>query len=226
MGYKHYGVNTGGIPVEYIKVFLMEYKIPIFIETGTAGGDSVRAVSHLFEKCHTIEIVEGRPQGEFPENVQLHEGDSSVQLKEIVSWYPTKNIFFWLDAHWSEPFEAPEGTNECPVLQEIEAIANVKERALIMIDDARLFYGAPPWPCNPVRWPKFMHVFDKLRQCFPHHIVTIVDDYIIAFPESCSIVHFNEWRGRYTERYPNDEQRLKQSVIDSYDAFKKYIRWT
>lgn len=223
MGYKHFGVNTGGLPVDYIKWFLKEHKIPIFIETGTAGGDSVRQASPLFEKCHTIEIVEGRPQGEFPGNVQLHEGDSTKQLKEIASWYPNKNIFFWLDAHWSEPHEAPEGTNECPILQEIEAISFVKERALIMIDDARLFYGAPPWPCNPVSWPRFMHVFDKLRACFPNHIVTIVDDYILAFPDSMSYEHFGEWRERFLLRYPTDDTRLKESTREAYRALLKYI---
>jgi hypothetical protein len=223
MGYKHFGVNTGGLPIDYIKWFIKEHDIPIFIETGTAGGDSVREASKIFSKCHTIEIVEGRPQGEFPANVQLHEGDSSKQLREIASWYPKEKIFFWLDAHWSEPHEAPEGTIECPILQEIQAIETVKERALIMIDDARLFYGAPPWPCNPVAWPRFMHVFDKLRQCFPNHIITIVDDYILAFPDSMRYEHFGEWRARFLERYPIDETRLKQSVKDAYNALLKYM---
>lgn len=224
MGYKHFGVTTGGLPVDYIKWFLKEHKIPIFIETGTAGGDSVRQAASIFEKCHTIEIVEGRPRGDFPVNVQLHEGDSAKQLNEITKWYPTQNIFFWLDAHWSEPHEAPEDTNECPVLKEIEAITHLKERALIMIDDARLFYGAPPWPCNPVQWPRFMHVFDKLRQCFPNHIVTIVDDYILAFHESMRNEHFGEWRERFHMRFPTDEQRLKDSVREAYQAFLNYTR--
>src|SRR3990167_4307194 len=103
MGFKHFGVNTGGLPVEYIKRFTELYSIPIFIETGTAGGDSVRAASKLFQKCHTIEIIDGRPQGDFPDNVQLHTVSSTTQLREIVRWYPYDNIFLWLDAHWSEP---------------------------------------------------------------------------------------------------------------------------
>lgn len=223
MGYKHFGVDTGGLPINYIKWFLKEHAIPVFIETGTAGGDSVREAAKIFLQCHTIEIVEGRPHGEFPANVQLHQGDSSIKLKEICSLYPKQNIFFWLDAHWSEPHEAPEGTNECPILEEIQAISSVGERALIMIDDARLFYGAPPWPCNPVSWPRFMHVFDKLRQCFPNHIVSIVDDYIIAFPDSMRYEHFGEWRERFLERYPVDETRLKHSVNAAYKAFLNYL---
>jgi hypothetical protein len=224
MGYKHFGVNTGGLPIEYIKNFKKEHEIPVFIETGTAGGDSVRQASEIFDICHTIEIVYGRPQGEFPSNVRLHEGDSAKLLNHIASQYPSRNIFFWLDAHWSEPHEAPEGTDECPILKEIESIRDVGERALIMIDDARLFFGGPPWPCNPVSWPRFMHVFDKLRQSFPKHIVSIVDDYIIAFPEKMKNEHFYEWRGRFTERYPTDEQRLKESVKSTYEAFLNFVK--
>ncbi len=223
MGYKHFGVNTGGLPINYIKNFKSVHNIPVFIETGTAGGDSVKQASEIFNVCHTIEIVSERPQGEFPSNVKLHEGDSAALLKSIVSQYKSENIFFWLDAHWSEPHEAPEGTNECPVLQEIEAISEVGKRALIMIDDARLFFGGPPWPCNPVSWPRFMHVFDKLRQCFPSHIVSIVDDYIIAFPESMKNEHFYEWRGRFNERYPTEETRLKKSMKDCWNALQKYM---
>lgn len=224
MGYKHFGVNTGGLPIDYIKVFKKDHNIPIFIETGTAGGDSVRKAADIFEICHTIEIVTDRPRGEFPANVKLHEGDSAKLLNEIVSQYKSENIFFWLDAHWSEPHEAEEGTVECPVLQEIEAIQSVGERALIMIDDARLFYGGPPWPCNPVAWPRFMHVFDKLRQCFPLHIITIVDDYIIAFPEKMNKQHFYEWRNRFSERYPTDEKRLSDSIKAAWQALLKTVQ--
>lgn len=224
MGYKHFGVDTGGLPIEYIKRFTNMYSIPVFIETGTAGGDSVRLASMLFTKCHTIEIVPGRPSGDFRDNVELHEGNSAELLNSISKKYPYENIFFWLDAHWSEPYEAPEGTNECPILEEIEAIAHVGKRALIMIDDARLFYGRPPWPCNPSRWPRFMFVFDKLRKCFPEHVITIVDDYILCFPLVMDEVHKMEWYERYVERFPTEEKRLKDSVKLSYEAFINYMK--
>ena len=223
MGYKHFGVNTGGIPVDYIKRFVDEHDIQVFIETGTAGGESVRAVAPLFRVCHTIEIVEKRADTlVYPDNVALHTGDSSKLIKEIADQYKGKKIFFWLDAHWSEPHESQEWVNECPILDEIQAITG--HNALIMIDDARLFYGAPPWPCNPNKWPRFMHVFEKLRQCFPEHIITVVDDYIIAFHDSMRHTHFNEWRGRYTERFPSDGERLKMGVQKAYYAFLNYIK--
>jgi hypothetical protein len=223
MGFKHYGVNTGGLPIEYLKRFTERYAIPIFIETGTAGGDSVRAAAPLFKECHTIEIVGGRPSGTFPENVTLHEGNSALLLGNIAKQFPNDNIFFWLDAHWSEPRESAPEESECPIMEEIEAIRNVGQRALIMIDDARLFYGRTPWPCNPSKWPRFQFVFEKLRACFPEHITTIVDDYIICFPISMDGAHRDEWYENYTKRFPSDEMKLKQSVKDSYQALLKYM---
>ena len=219
MGYKHHSVKTGGIPVDYIAKFA--HKIPVFIETGTAGGESVRAVSHLFTHCHSIEIVNGRPSGDFPKNVTLHEGDSAKLLKEIADPYKKEYILFWLDAHWSEPHESKEGEEECPLLDEIKALQGFK--AVIMIDDARLFLGPPPWPNDPQKWPKFKDVIYWLITLFPDHITTVVDDYIVCIPDEMKDIFINEWRGRFLERYPTDEMKLKQSVRDSFNALTKYI---
>lgn len=224
MGFKHFGVNTGGLPVEYIKRFTEQYLIPVFIETGTAGGDSVRAASKLFKTCHTIEIMGGRPGDGYPENVTLHQGDSANLLGNIAKKHPHENIFFWLDAHWSEPFESELHMNECPVLEEIEAIQHCGKRALIMIDDARLFYGRPPWPCNPMKWPRFQFVYEKLRRCFPEHIISIVDDYIICFPLEMEGAHRTEWYENYTKRFPTDESKLKESARLAFDAFLNYVK--
>lgn len=224
MGFKHYGVNTGGLPIEYIKRFTEQYSIPVFIETGTAGGDSVREAANLFRECHSIEIVDGRPAGDFPPNVTLHNGDSARLLGTIARKYPHDNIFFWLDAHWSEPHESEPHVDECPILKEIEAIAHCGVRALIMIDDARLFYGRPPWPCNPSKWPRFQFVFEALRKHFPDHVTTIVDDYIICFPLVMDFAHKTEWYENYTKRFPSDESKLKDATQLVYDAFLNYVK--
>lgn len=222
MGFKHYGVKTGGIPVEYIKRFVDTYNIQYFIETGTAGGESIRAMAPFFKECHSIEIVEYRPDGfEYPDNVKLHHGNSAELLGKISEPFKGERILFWLDAHWSEPYESkPEVTNECPLLDEIQAIQG--HNALILIDDARLLFGAPPWPNDPQKWPRFMDVFKRLIDCFPMHWVTVVDDYIIAYPDYMRDTFRNEWRERFTERYPTEEMRLKQSAKDTWDAFTNW----
>jgi hypothetical protein len=221
MGYLHNGVKTGGLPIDYIQRFVDEYGINVFIETGTAGGDSVRSASYIFEICHSIEIVDGRPEGEFSGNVTLHNGDSASLLKSVSQPYKGDRIVFWLDAHWSEPYESPEDVNECPVLEEITAIKG--HDCLVLIDDARLFFGAHPYPGDPRKWPKFQQVFDSLRNSFPKHLISVVDDYIIAVPDYMQDTFHNEWRERFKERYPEAIDRVKMEMRNSLDYLKKFI---
>lgn len=221
MGYLHNGVKTGGLPIDYIKRFVDEYDIKIFIETGTAGGESVRAASYEFEICHSIEIVLGRPEGSFFENINLHHGDSATLLKSISAPYKGQRIVFWLDAHWSEPYEAPADVQECPLLEEIAAIKG--HDALVLIDDARLFFGAHPHPGDPRKWPRFDKVFTYLRECFPKHMISIVDDYIIAVPDYMMDTFHAEWRERFRERYPEEIDRVKMEMRNSFEYLKKFM---
>lgn len=222
MGYKHSGVSTGGLPIDYVRRFVDYYGIKVFIETGTAGGDSVRAASEIFEECHSIEIVENRATGEFPENVTLHTGDSAKLLKEVSEPYKGQSIVFWLDAHWSEPEPAPAHVNECPILYEIQAIKG--HEALILIDDARLFLGPHPWPCDYRKWPSFQDVFIKLHDCFPKHTITIVDDYIIAVPDFMHDIFRIEWWDRYKVRYPEEMDLIRAQARNLFDYFKDFIK--
>lgn len=222
MGYLHNGVKTGGLPIDYIKRFVDEYDIKIFIETGTAGGESVRAAATVFDVCHSIEIVQGRTEGYvFADNVTLHTGDSATLLKSISTQFKGQRIVFWLDAHWSEPYESPEGVNECPVLEEITAIKG--HDCLILIDDARLFFGAHPYPGDPRKWPRFDTVFTYLRECFQKHMISIVDDYIIAVPDYMMDTFHAEWRERFKERYPEEIDRVKMEMRNSIEYLKKFV---
>ncbi len=221
MGYRGYGVDTGGLPLEYIRKFTAALDIAAFIETGTAGGESVVAASLFFKECHTIEIVPGRSDREYPANVKTYAGNSPDIIPGIVSQYPNGWLFFWLDAHWSEPVESKEEEKECPLLDEIRAIDH--KNSIIMIDDARLFLGPTPWPCDPNKWPKFKDVFIHLYWKWPDHIITVVDDYIVCIPQELKHIFFNEWRGRFLERYPTEEEKDKMSVKRAYENLMRYI---
>jgi hypothetical protein len=222
MGYRHYGVSTGGLPVEYIKRFLASFSIPVFIETGTAGGESVRAASSLFRECHTIEVVPGRGAGEYPDNVKLYEGNSPALLTPIVNKFKTEYVFFWLDAHWSEPHESDLDVVECPLLEEIAAIGHHK-RAVIMIDDARLFLAPPKWPCDYTRWPRFSAVFNTLQGKFPYHFISVIDDYIVCIPDEMKDIIRVEWWERQDERYPTEEIKDRMATKRAYDNLMRYI---
>lgn len=223
MGYKHSGVETGGLPIEYVKRFVDAYGIEVFIETGTAGGESVRAAAEIFPICHSIEIVEGRPEGEFPENVTLHTGDSAELLKSVAKEYKGQRIVFWLDAHWSENYEAPDDVMvECPILAEIQAIKG--HDCLILIDDARLFLGPHPWPGDYRIWPSFMEVFIRLHDCFPRHTITVIDDYIVAVPDYMNDTFRVEWWNRFKLRYPEEKEVLRSRVKYVYEQFLNFIK--
>lgn len=221
MGYLHNGVKTGGVPIDFIKRFVDAYDIKIFIETGTAGGQSAQDAAQIFESVHTIEIVEGRSNVWCPENVSFYIGDSAKLLKTVSAPFKGQRIVFWLDAHWSEPYEAPEDVEECPLLNEIASIKG--HDALILIDDARLFYGAHPHPGDPRKWPRFDQVFAYLRECFPKHMISIVDDYIVAVPDYMMDTFHSEWRERFKQRYPEDVDRVKMEMRNSIKYLKKFI---
>lgn len=221
MGYLHNGVKTGGVPIDFVKRFVDAYDIKIFIETGTAGGQSVRDASVIFDECHTIEVVKGRPEGIFPDNIDLWNGDSAKLLASVAELYRGQRIVFWLDAHWSEPYEAPKEVAECPLLEEIAAIKG--HDALVLIDDARLFFGAHPHPGDPRKWPKFQQVFVALRDSFPKHEITVVDDYIVAIPDYMTDTFHVEWRERFRERFPEEIDRVKMEMRNTFDYLKKFI---
>lgn len=222
MGYRYHNVTTGGLPVEYIKRFLDKYEIPVFIETGTAGGESVREASKIFKECHTIEIIEGRPQGEFPENVKLYQGDSSEILCELITKFKKEYVFFWLDAHWSEPNESKPDIVECPLIQEIQALRNHK-KSVIMIDDARLFLAPPKWPCDYTRWPRFSTVFNTLQGCFPEHYITVIDDYIVCIPDEMKDVLRVEWWDNQDNRFPSENQKKLNAIKTAWYEVSKFL---
>lgn len=224
MGYKlNQVVDTEGLPVKYIQNLLNNFSIPTFIETGTAGGASVRAASTLFTKCHTIEIVPDRAAGSYPENVLLYTGSSPAILPSIIGLYsPKQYIFFWLDAHYSEPTESAPEVVECPLIEEIQAIKS-HEKAVIMIDDARLFLAPPKWPCDYTRWPAFSAVFNTLLGCFPNHFVTVIDDYIVCVPGEMKEMIRIEWWNNMEKRFPSESDKVKSASKLAYENLMKYL---
>lgn len=223
MGYKSNGISTGGIPVEFVKTLKAAVGIPYFVETGTAGGKSVNAVYGMFKECHTIELVSGTYSPNAP-NIKTYVGDSVAILPQILGNIPrAENILFWLDAHYCGSVPAAPDVVECPLLDELRAIS-VHQRSIILIDDARLFLGAPNYPNDPRKYPKVQDIFALCRELFPYHTTTVMDDYIFCYPDEFNNVVMEEWRGRFKIRYPDDAAILKQSAQRVWTAINEYLR--
>jgi len=139
----------------------------------------------------------------YPENITFHIGDTIKVLPKILTQVKDNYCVFWLDAHYSDEVESEDGVVECPVLDELDIISSfkVRDKAIILIDDARLFLGTPPPPLKPELWASLQDIFDKIRKNFPNHHFTIVDDYIVAVPNKLKTNLFNEWLERYKIRY-------------------------
>ena len=133
---------------------LRDYPNPVYIETGTAKGESVQvALDAGFGQIITIEVnpdVFAKACERFidKDNVMLVMGDSGVVLPNILDGVKDRATF-WLDAHWSTGEEdlGPD-INKCPILHDLRAIAahQIKDHT-ILIDDIRYFRqgGIPQW---------------------------------------------------------------------------------
>lgn len=239
MGYKvNNRCDTGGLPMYLVKPLIDYCNVPTFIETGTAGGLSIKEAAKYFKHCHTIELIEGRAEIDTNlENVMWHTGNSVDILLPIVNNLiaeknamqiagkpPVYNYaFFWLDAHYSDPTPNTSKYKECYLLEEIEIISGYHNDAIIFIDDARLFFGHPPAPNNPKDWPTIREIFALFEKLYPYNTTTIRDDYIISYPERLDEPFDEEWVSKYSIRYPTESEKLRTETRNVFNALKKYI---
>jgi len=239
MGYLLNGVDTGGIPVYLIKKIIDYVRVDTLVETGTASGESIKEASKYFKTCHTIELIPDRQVVDKKiKNITWHEGNSLVILPNIVNELVAikdgmqikgedtvyEYVLFFLDSHYSDPVPNTSGIQECPVMQELEIISKYADSAIIIIDDLRLFIGQPPAPLNPQEWPSIQEIFALFNDMFPHSYTTIVDDYILSIPSRLREPIDEEWRSRFTIRYPNAADKLKEQAREVLKAVKEYLK--
>lgn len=227
MGYLLNGVETGGVPMDLIKSINDGFNVPYFVETGTAGGESIMLASEIFTKCYTIELVDNiTPYRDFPINVEFIKGNSGEMIYKIMSKLLGEYTVFWLDAHYSAPTDdapnTPDGYIECPIMDELNAIS-VHQKAIIIIDDARLFLGAVPAPLDPRKWVSVSDIFTTFSQKFPNHHYTIVDDYIICVPAEMKDNLNKEWIARYKKRYPSGIEQTRMYAREAFKSLQEFI---
>jgi hypothetical protein len=174
----------GHVPRELVAELQRDLQLIRAIETGTYRGHSAKLLAGLFDSVVTIELSEELHRRYSPGLIADHgitalQGDSRTLLRGLVE--PDVPTLYFLDGHWSGGVTAGEDA-ECPVLEELDAIAAGNEADCILIDDARLFAAPPPPPHDREQWPTLVEVFDALRRARPEHHVTMLVDLVIAVP--------------------------------------------
>jgi hypothetical protein len=225
MGYRTNGCDTGGFPFYLFKSLIEKYDVPYFVETGTANGDTAKEAIKLFQNVWSIELLDNENESSLM-GLKYLTGDSVELLpgiiKQIKEWVKENQYtIFYLDAHYCGDEENETGYPECPVLKEIEIVAENGYESIIVIDDARLFLGHPPHPHNPKEWPSVLEIFTLLKEKFQYHHITITDDYILAIPLHVRDVIDEEWRNRFHIRYPNDKEKLRTEMKNVYNHAKE-----
>ena len=161
--------------------------LTVFIETGTFAGDSVAAVRTSFNELHTCELspelhaAATRRFGDDPA-VRCHCGSSPDWLRTLGTVQAGRPVMYWLDAHWCSADHAAGHESQCPLLDELEAIAPLHPDSVVWIDDARYFMAPPPAPLEVKGWPTFQQVLDRLRWLSSDHHLVFANDTLLFHP--------------------------------------------
>jgi hypothetical protein len=178
------GITNFGPPTELVAFLQRTFDITCFFETGTLLGETTAWAAERFPRVITVEsapeyfeVAKARFMGD--DRIRTLLGDSRELITQCVAaGLPT--TLFWLDAHWSGDVTAGEN-DECPLLDEIAAIAHKLDRHFVLIDDARLFLSPPPPPHKADHWPSLCQTVDALRAHHRPHIV-VHEDVLVAVP--------------------------------------------
>ncbi len=155
------------------------------VETGTFRGGTARSLATVFDDVVTIELSpELHRAAELAlrdaSRVRALQGHSALRLAELTD--PAAPTLYYLDGHWSGGVTGGV-EDECPVLAELAAMGDGCSDDCIIVDDARLFTSAPPAPHRAEQWPTLMEVIDAIRERHPSHLVTLLNDQVVATPQ-------------------------------------------
>lgn len=117
----------------------------VFIETGTALGETTRFMADHFDMVYSIEFDNDLYWSTFQRthtipNIRLINGDSADYLKRLDYLMP-ESVTYFLDAHSVDNPNSPVApSGYTPIKDELAIVLNSKKNVVI-VDDARLFDG-------------------------------------------------------------------------------------
>jgi hypothetical protein len=170
----------GTVPVGLARNLKRRLGLERAVETGTWAGGGALLLSDVFRDVTTIELSEEiatrAAEVLAREPIEVVQGDSRDILRPSTT--PT---FYFLDGHYMGGTVAAE--DQCPVLDELAAIAGGHDDDCIVIDDARFFVAPPPPPSPPEKWPTLAEIEERLKLHWPRHSMVVAHDQIVVVPE-------------------------------------------
>jgi hypothetical protein len=181
------GAVTFSIDPELIQTFKQLIPLKSFVETGTFEGETIEQVRDLFEKIHSVELSEDyytKALERFGDDskINLYCDASEEILKQLQPSLADEAVLYWLDAHWCVADKTAGYQSQCPLLQELDAIATLNSDSVVLIDDARLFLCPPPHPHEVTQWPSFNSIIKKLHSLSSAHEIMVLNDVILYYP--------------------------------------------
>lgn len=182
MGAIHFSID-----LKLAELLAKRLGITTFVETGTFHGDSVALVRPLFTEIHSCELSADLHRAaslRFQDDpaIRCHLGSSPAILQSLAA-AAGQPILYWLDAHWCSADHTAGEDSQCPLLEELAAIAPLDPHSVVWIDDARYFMAPPPEPLVSRGWPSFQQVLEHLQRLSPgHHQIIFANDTILFYP--------------------------------------------
>lgn len=180
------GNVTPGPPRPLLQALRETAGLRVFVETGTAAGDTANMAGDVFDTVITLEADQATYEAAHErlsgrKGILPLYGDSRELLPNLLPRL-AKPALFWLDAHFCGGESFGRG-DECPLLAEIAAIVASPLTHILLIDDARLFTAPPPPPHVAAQWPTLADILRALGQGIPRD-VAIRDDVLIVLPRA------------------------------------------
>lgn len=169
-----------GIPQNIALGLIVDYGLTVFVETGTFEGTTAAWAAENFTQVITIEVNPrwhqyASDKYDAFDNVRFVLGDSRTELPKALE-YLNRRALVWLDAHWTRNVLGQQ--MDCPIRQELEALAKCNHKHVIMIDDAHFWQGEIPAGGTPEDWVQL----DEMQKILPGYTWEIKDDVVICKP--------------------------------------------
>jgi glycosyltransferase involved in cell wall biosynthesis/antitoxin component HigA of HigAB toxin-antitoxin module len=208
--------------------------LTVLVETGTFKGDTVAEFESSFNKVVSIELsktlwFDAVKRFEQYQHVQILQGSSSDQLRELASELQNTATLYWLDAHWCAASDTAGDISQCPLLHELQAIGKLNSESVLLIDDARLFLSPPLAPHEISQWPSFHQILSCLLSMSNEHELMVVNDVIAFFPSKAKgaleqYAQFNGIDWLVAANCAKENKTFIQQIADKEEVIQQLIK--